>query len=149
MTRPGPNKLLSSFVRATVEVGCDDPMHAERHPWEVVEWFRQMHNGEWLVIPEMDPFSIWRPPGARAKLDTTTNAYLGDGFTPPVTVRDRYRLQCRRCKRRGGRDVVEARADQLAQIFDALTAHGVLTDRGVSKLRLAVLASRLGRSVGR
>jgi len=69
---------LSSFVRATVEVGCDDPIHTEQHPWEVVEWFRQMHSGEWLVIPEMDPFPIWRPPGSRAMLDAVPQRWCDE-----------------------------------------------------------------------
>jgi hypothetical protein len=71
-------------------------------------------------------------------LDTATAADLSEPFNGPVTVRDRHRLACRKCHRRGRRvRPVQARAERLGPILD------VLADNGWTEISLTALGGRL------
>jgi hypothetical protein len=125
----------------TIEIYCTHPCHGNR--W-VVDEFAQTGPGEWMPLSMMDPHArrLWRPDDAHVPLDAVTNADLRRGFTGPMTLRDRYKFVCRKCKRRGRRAVVEARDVLLGAIFDVLDAHGI------TSISLAALSARLSYNAG-
>jgi hypothetical protein len=126
----------------TIEIYCDDPSHPGTR-W-LVDRFANMGPGDWVCVSELPGAEpIWRPRDARTLLDTATNADLSVPFSPPVTVRVRYKFQCRKCMRRRGRESTTlAREQQLAKIFDTLIANGK------ESISLAELSARLRRSAG-
>jgi hypothetical protein len=134
----------------TIQIYCQDACHADTR-WLVDEFARtgRLYDGgpgEWVPLEMLGASerNLWRPPDARGVLDSATDADLGDPFTGPVVVRDRYKLVCRRCKRHGRRvRPVEARDEQLGRIFDTLA------DNGWTSISLAALGGRISGSVTR
>jgi hypothetical protein len=127
----------------TIEVYCSDACHGDR--W-LVDKFARTGPGEWVPLEMLGAQTrkLWRPPDAHGVLNAATDADLSQPFTGPVTVRDRYRFVCRKCRRRGRRvRPVEARDVALGRIFDALA------DNGWTTISLAALGARISGSVTR
>lgn len=127
----------------TIEIFCDNPVHAETR-W-VIDEFAQGGPGEWLPTSQLPGGKkLWRPAEAYTPIDTATDRNLRADLTPPWTVRDRHKFECRKCRRRGVRvRPTEARDEQLAGIFDTLIANGITT------IRLTELSARLRRNADR
>jgi hypothetical protein len=125
----------------TIEIYCDDLVHPGKR-W-LVDRFANMGPGDWVSVSELPGSEpIWRPKDARTLLDTATNADLSAPFSPPVTVRVRYKFQCRKCLRRRRESPTLARDEQLAKIFDILIVHGR------KSISLADLSAKLRGSAG-
>jgi len=127
----------------TIEVFCQDAGHRDTR-W-LIDEFAKTGPGEWLPLEMLgvQPQKLWRAADAHGVLDVGSSADLSAPFTGPVTVRDRHKLVCRRCKRHGRRvRPVEARGEQLGEIFD------VLARNGWTAISLSALAGRLARSAG-
>lgn len=126
----------------TIEIYCD----ATSHAWHLVERFAKTGppgrwSDHWFAVPDArtdEGKRLRRPEGTRAPIDETTNTYLGAGFSPPVTIRERHNLQCDEC----GLSVT-IREERLRPILNTLGA------AGVPSISLAALAARLSRSVDR
>jgi hypothetical protein len=126
----------------TVEIYCQDACHGGTR-W-LVDEFARTGPGEWVPLSMLgaETRKLWRPPDAHGVLNSMTNADLSQPFTPNVSVRDRYRFVCRKCRRRGRRvRPVEARDVQLGRIFDTLAANSL------AAISLTALHGRLVASV--
>jgi hypothetical protein len=113
----------------TVEIYCDAASH-ER--W-AVERFAEMGPADWLPesqLPNTEP--LRRRLDTFARVDETTDTYLGKPFKAPVTVRDSLNMRCIKCE-----DTVKARAESLYPVLDVLAAHDV------SEISLTALRARL------
>jgi hypothetical protein len=109
-------------MRYTVKILCDDTCHPSYPDWLVYEFMR-MEPGYWLPAPDPER-KLWRPADHVAYIDRATGQVAGDTFTPPFEPRDSYNFECYRCRRRGRRVTVPARAESLNVIFEGLYEHG-------------------------
>jgi len=119
----------------TVEIYCA----ATSHDRWTVERFAHMGPADWLPesqLPNTEP--LQRRPDTFARVDETTDTYLGTPFTGPVTVRDSHNLRCTKCG-----DLVKARAENLNAVLDVLATHHV------PDISLTALRARLASSMTR